>query len=171
MVGGSFGINGDQNDNHTSQAGAAYLFVRTGTTWNQQAYLKASNTEGEDFFGFSAVVSGDTVVVGAYQEDSNATGVNGNQSDNSASASGAAYVFTGLGIGPTLAILPDSSGGYFIRFAGHAGFSYRLQGTANVDQRGPWPTLATQTAPPSGLVEFRNLLPSFGKAFYRVVTP
>jgi hypothetical protein len=38
-------------------------------------------------------VSGDTLVVGAYREDSSATGVNGNQADNSASDAGAAYVF------------------------------------------------------------------------------
>ena len=38
-------------------------------------------------------VSGDTVVVGALHEASNATGVNGNQSDNSAPDAGAAYVF------------------------------------------------------------------------------
>ena len=42
-------------------------------------------------------VSGDTVVVGALREDSNATGVNGNQADNSAGRSGAAYVFVRSG--------------------------------------------------------------------------
>lgn len=59
----------------------------------QQAYLKASNTEAGDGFGESVSVFGDTVVVGAPREDSSATGVNGNQTDNSASNSGAAYVF------------------------------------------------------------------------------
>ena len=59
----------------------------------QQAYLKASNTGGSDQFGFSVAISGDTVVVGAFLEDSNATGVNGDQSDNSANGAGAAYVF------------------------------------------------------------------------------
>ena len=39
-------------------------------------------------------VSGDTVVVGAPGEDSNAKGVNGNQNDNSAPHAGAAYVFS-----------------------------------------------------------------------------
>jgi hypothetical protein len=47
-------------------------------------------------------VAGDTVVVGAYQEDSNATGVNGNQADNSASNADAAYVFTGFAPQPVL---------------------------------------------------------------------
>ncbi len=87
------GVNGDQNDNSVGAAGAAYVFVRDGTTWTQQAYLKASNTDAADYFGRSVAVSNDTIVVGAYGEDSAATGVNGDQNDNSASMSGAAYVF------------------------------------------------------------------------------
>ena len=77
------GINGDQNDNSALNAGAAYVFVRNGTTWTQQAYLKASNTDTGDEFGASVAVSGDTAVVGALNESSNATGVNGDQEDNS----------------------------------------------------------------------------------------
>ena len=87
------GVNGNQADNSAADSGAAYVFIRSGTTWSQQAYLKASNTGADDYFGWSVAVSGDTVVVGAYGEDSNATGVNGNQADNSASDAGAAYVF------------------------------------------------------------------------------
>jgi hypothetical protein len=68
--------------------------VRSGGDWSQQAYLKASNTGAGDWFGYSVAVSGDTVVVGAWEEDSNATGVNGNQADNSAPDAGAAYLFT-----------------------------------------------------------------------------
>ena len=45
------GVNGDQTDNSALDAGAAYVFVRNGTTWSQQAYLKASNTEPVDHFG------------------------------------------------------------------------------------------------------------------------
>ena len=87
------GVNGNQADNSASISGAAYVFTRSGGVWSQQAYLKASNTEVADFFGSSVAVSGDTVVVGAWGEDSNVTGVNGNQADNSAQFSGAAYVF------------------------------------------------------------------------------
>ncbi|HSH28224.1 MAG TPA: hyalin, partial [Wenzhouxiangella sp.] len=87
------GVDGNQSDNSTSNAGAAYVFVRSGSTWSQQAYLKASNTDAGDGFGWSVALEGDTVVVGAYGEDSNATGVDGNQSDNSAGSAGAAYVF------------------------------------------------------------------------------
>ena len=88
------GVNGIQSDNSASGSGAAYVFTRSGGVWSQQAYLKASNTGGSDQFGHSVAIAGDTVVVGAFLEDSNATGVNGNQSDNSALDSGAAYVFT-----------------------------------------------------------------------------
>ncbi len=90
-------MNGNQSDNSASASGAAYVFVRSGTTWSQQAYLKASNTGADDCFGCSVAVSGDTVVVGAYGEDSSATGVNGNQTDNSAASAGAAYVFVRSG--------------------------------------------------------------------------
>lgn len=86
-------VNGNEGDNSASGAGAAYVFTRNGSTWSQQAYLKASNAEGGDNFGYSVAISGGIVVVGAYQEDSSATGVNGNQSDNGALTSGAAYVF------------------------------------------------------------------------------
>jgi len=57
-------------------------------------YLKASNTEANDRFGGSSIsLSGDTLAVGAYGEAGNATGVNGNQADNSALTSGAVYVY------------------------------------------------------------------------------
>lgn len=87
------GVNGDQFDNSADDSGAAYVFVRNGTTWSQQAYLKASNTEEGDRFGFSVAIFGETIVIGADQEDSAASGVNGNQSNNFAPESGAAYVF------------------------------------------------------------------------------
>ena len=95
------GVNGDQDDNSAEDSGAAYVFVRSGITWSQQAYLKASNSEGGEFsgdlFGISVAISGDTIVVGARREDSDADGVNGDQDDNSAQGSGAAYVFVRSG--------------------------------------------------------------------------
>ncbi|MEW6158046.1 MAG: cadherin domain-containing protein [Verrucomicrobiota bacterium] len=87
------GVNGNQSNDNAQDAGAAYVFVRSGEIWSQQAYLKASNTEPTDFFGFAIALSGDRVVIGAYQEDSNATGIGGDENDNNASSSGAAYVF------------------------------------------------------------------------------
>ena len=93
------GINGDQSDNNTLNAGAVYVFTRNGSTWNQQAYVKASNTEANDVFGAAVALSADgsTLAVGATGEDSSATGINGDQSDNSAASAGAVYVFTRSG--------------------------------------------------------------------------
>lgn len=88
------GINGNQTDNSAPLSGAVYVFTREAGGWLQQAYLKASNTEGNDHFGSSIALSGDTLVVGAVAEDSTSTGMNGGQADNSASGSGAVYVFT-----------------------------------------------------------------------------
>jgi hypothetical protein len=92
----AIGINGNQLDNSANRSGAVYMFVRNGTTWTQEAYIKASNTDSEDGFGgkISLSSSGNTLAVGAYEEGSSATGINGDQSDNSAVESGAAYVFT-----------------------------------------------------------------------------
>jgi hypothetical protein len=98
-------VNGNQSNNSATEAGAAYVFVRNGTTWSQQAYLKASNTGASDSFGGSVAVSGDTVVVGAPGEGSSATGVNGNQADNSVTGAGAAYVFTGFDGGPVSPVI------------------------------------------------------------------
>ncbi len=91
------GINGDQNDDSASSSGAAYVFVRSGTTWSQQAYIKASNTDDNDQFGGAVALSGDTLVVAAANEDSQATGIDGDESDNSAPLSGAVYVFVRSG--------------------------------------------------------------------------
>jgi hypothetical protein len=83
-------------DNSAMASGAAYVFVRSGDTWAQEAYLKASNAEAGDRFGTSVAISGDTIVVGAQYEKSASTGINDTtpgQGDNSAEYSGAAYVF------------------------------------------------------------------------------
>jgi len=95
------GVNGDDSDNSLHRAGAVYVYVQDGGAWTQQAYLKAPDvTTGPgtgDKFWFSVGISGDTIVVGAHHEDSNATGVNGDPSDNSLSETGAAYVFVRSG--------------------------------------------------------------------------
>ncbi len=113
----AIGVNGDQKDDSTLSAGAAYVFVRSGESWSQQAYLKASNTEAIDAFGESVAVSGDTLVVGAMGESSDADGVGSDQSDNSADGAGAAYVFTRLGTTwSQQAYLKASSSAVFDRF-------------------------------------------------------
>jgi hypothetical protein len=94
------GVDGNQADDSGFDAGAAYVFTRAGTTWSQQAYLKASNTDASDVFGFAVALSsdGNTLAVGAPGEDSSATGVGGNQVFNSKPDSGAVYVFIRDGV-------------------------------------------------------------------------
>jgi len=60
-------VSGDNNQGDSS--GSAYVFVRNGTTWNQQVKLIASDAEASDSFGYSVAVSGDAVVVGAIGDD------------------------------------------------------------------------------------------------------
>ncbi len=89
--GGGIGINPPSSED-ASNSGAAYVFVRSGSAWSQQAYLKASNTGADDNFGASVTAVGDTIVAGAPSEDGDGTGVNP-PPNNSNSGSGAAYVF------------------------------------------------------------------------------
>jgi hypothetical protein len=109
----SKGVNSNQDDESLPQAGAVYVFTRTGTTWSQQAYIKASNTgrradpnNPEDWgdgdqFGFSVALSGDgnLMAVGALSEDSRASGMNNIafQDDDSAADAGAVYMFSRTG--------------------------------------------------------------------------
>ena len=88
------------SDNSAGGSGAAYVFVRSATQWSHQAYLKASNGEAFDMFGYSVGISGDIIVVGAPGEDSNQTSITNAQtasSNNSTGGSGAAYVFSRIG--------------------------------------------------------------------------
>ena len=69
-----------------TNAGSAYIFVRSGTTWSQQAKLVASDKAAFDQFGYGVSISGDYVIVGADNADPN--GISG---------AGAAYVFVRSG--------------------------------------------------------------------------
>jgi hypothetical protein len=90
------GIDANQSDNSLFEAGAVYVFTRQRDRWTQQAYVKPSNPHTGAAFGHSVALSadGDTLAVAAYWEASSATGVNGNQKDESIPQAGAVYVFT-----------------------------------------------------------------------------
>ena len=77
---------GDKAANSLTDAGAAYVFTRSGSNWSQKAELIPSDAAAYDQFGWSVAISGHSVVVGA-----------GNKTANSISASGVVYVFTGSG--------------------------------------------------------------------------
>lgn len=108
---GATGIDGDQADNSATAAGAVYVFDRAGATWMQDAYVKSSNTNAGDRFGESVGVDGVTLVAGAPGEQSLATGIDGDELDNSGNAVGAAYAFVrdGMGIWDQTAYLKASN--------------------------------------------------------------
>ena len=92
--GNSVSLSGDtavvgapHDDDAGSESGSAYVFVRSGTTWTEEAKLTASDAAAGDWFGFSVSLSGDTAVVGAWRDDDARTD------------SGSAYVFVRSGRG------------------------------------------------------------------------
>lgn len=86
---------GNRGPLEVSSTGSAYVYARTSTTWSREVRLLASNANDRDFFGESVALSADgsTLVVGASTEASAASGVGGDQSDNSLRNAGAVYAF------------------------------------------------------------------------------
>lgn len=93
-----FGINTTPvDDNSALLSGAVYVFIRSGSNWSEQAYIKPSIGEAYDEFGNSVALSsnGGTLAVGAYLEDSSSTSIsNTPATDNDADRAGAVYIFT-----------------------------------------------------------------------------
>lgn len=75
------GANGQHIGENMFQ-GAAYIFIKNGTTWVEDQYLVASDGEEKDYFGNSVALTNEYAVVGAYRA---------NISSNS--MQGSAYVF------------------------------------------------------------------------------
>ena len=74
-----------QNDGNRERSGSAYVFTKPTGGWSdmtETAKLKASDGDYRDYFGYSVSISGNNIVIGAYQDD-----------DNN-SESGSVYVFT-----------------------------------------------------------------------------
>jgi PKD repeat protein len=94
-------------------SGSAYVFVRSGTTWTQQAKLTAADAAGGNRFGDSVAISGDTVVVGAASDD------------DAGPLSGSAYVFASANGAPT----SDPGGPYAVV----EGSSILLNGSGSSD--------------------------------------
>jgi hypothetical protein len=87
-ISGDTAVVGAYNDTvgSNAQQGSAYIFVRSGATWSQQAQLTATDGAASDCFGYSVALAGETAVVGAPFD---VVGANAQQ--------GSAYVFTRSG--------------------------------------------------------------------------
>ena len=121
LFGSSVALNADTaiigarfEDENGNDAGAAYIFVRDGSSWSQQAKLTPDDADGGDRFGASVAVSGGRAVIGAWGDDDNG------------SDSGAAYVFVhdGGGSWSQQAKLTANDGGAGDEF----GFSVAMAG-------------------------------------------
>ncbi|TVZ41388.1 FG-GAP repeat protein [Alteromonadaceae bacterium 2753L.S.0a.02] len=88
-------LHGNVYDNSSTDAGAVYVFSSENAVWGQLSYVKSPNTDPGDRFGSSLALdaSGDALLVGAPNEQSNATGLSGSQSNNTANKAGAAYLY------------------------------------------------------------------------------
>lgn len=85
-VDGDMIVVGARGDSDAGQdSGSAYVFVRAGAVWTQHQKLTASDAAGGDVFGRSVSISGNTVVVGA------------DQNDDAGFQSGSAYVYVRSG--------------------------------------------------------------------------
>lgn len=80
MFGNSLAVSGDfavfgtpQDDDINNNSGAAYIYEKTGTTWNFSEKLTASDSESADRFGEAVDIDGDYIVVGAYQAKNGTT--------------------------------------------------------------------------------------------------
>ena len=96
--GGSIDISGDTvvvgarvaDPGSISNAGAAWVFERSGTTWTEVKKITASDGQANDEFGISVAIDGTTIFVGARTEDTKGA------------SAGAAYVYEKVYAGPTL---------------------------------------------------------------------
>jgi hypothetical protein len=92
FFGSSIAVNGDtivigSYGNPETQAGAAYVFARSGESWSLQQQLVPSDAADFQLFGASVAVSGDTIAVGAFSDASPA-----------APNAGAVYAFVRNGV-------------------------------------------------------------------------
>ena len=62
-------VGADYDDISANDQGSAYIFVRSGTTWTQQQKLVANDGGSGDLFGISVAISGETIIVGAHEDD------------------------------------------------------------------------------------------------------
>ncbi len=85
-ISGNFAISGAQQDDDIApNAGAAYIFERSGILWLQRTKLTVDDAKAGDLFGNAVAMDGTTVLVGA-------PGV-----DDAGPEAGAAYVFVQVG--------------------------------------------------------------------------
>ncbi|MBL4670266.1 MAG: T9SS type A sorting domain-containing protein [Flavobacteriales bacterium] len=92
---GAYQEDEDSSENNTlSNAGSASIFEKDGAgNWVEVQKIVASDRASDDLFGYSVSISGNYAILGAYQEDEDASG------NNTFYAAGSAYIFERDGLG------------------------------------------------------------------------
>lgn len=116
VVGAPFEDSGsaNQTDNSVSNAGAVYVFRRSGSDWVFDQYFKPAIPKVDGFFGWAVAIDGDTIAIGAYRQDDSFT------------AGGQVYVYRRVGtswtleqsLGPKLATGAGDGLGYAVAIQG-----------------------------------------------------
>jgi len=119
-------VGSQDDDDHGTSSGSAYVFSRSGTTWTQTQKLTASDAAQADSFGSSVSIQGTTVLVGAPGDDDMGQG------------SGSVYVFCHDGTSwvQTAKLVPPDGGhgdrfGYTVLL--HEGYAFCA---AHLDEEG-----------------------------------
>ena len=89
IVGAAFDHYDENGDVYKKRAGSAYIFERTNGIWNQIKKIVASDRAVSDSFGNSVAISGNYAIVGAKNEDHDASG------NDEVVGAGSAYIFEG----------------------------------------------------------------------------
>jgi len=91
-IGDRIVVGASSEDTGASSAGSVYVYSRSGTTWTLEQEINNPSPVINDYFGFSVSINstGDRIVVGAYGEDTGASGA------------GSVYVYTRSGTTWTL---------------------------------------------------------------------
>jgi hypothetical protein len=86
-INGNFALVGARfDDDGGTNAGSAYVFERSGTTWSQQAHLEATDAFDQDNFGTSVAIYGNRILIGSPFDDTIV-----------GSSAGSAYMFLNSG--------------------------------------------------------------------------
>jgi len=134
--GGSVSIDGDYaiigarwDDDNGVWSGSAYVFIRSGTAWAEQAKLLASDGAADEWFGCSVSIDGDYAIIGARWDDDNG------------GTSGSAYVFTRSGTAwaeQAKLLASDGAAGDIFGCSVSIDGDYAIVGARGDDDNGVW---------------------------------
>jgi len=149
-------------DTGAADAGAVYVFRRSGGVWTQEAKLQASDLAASDYYGFSVALAGNHLVVGSYNDNSGAGSIYVHDKP------GASWVQTSKLTQASTGLL-GSAVGVTADFVGAGASVTDVSGTSLAGAAYAWSTIPAPTvlsvAPTSGLFNTTTPVTVTGSAF------